>query len=41
MKVSEMLTVPLKIYSMFYSEQDIKNIIDFIKEVYNEGSIRY
>lgn len=34
MKTSKILNVPLKIYSMLFSNEDIKNIIDFIKEVY-------
>lgn len=41
MKISNILNVPLKIYSMLFSDDDAKNIIDFIKEVYGENFIGY
>lgn len=41
MKIVETLNIPLKIYSMLFSDEDAENIIDFIKEVYDEDFIRY
>lgn len=40
-KISEILRVPLKIYSMSFSDEDTVNIICFIKEVCGENFIRY
>lgn len=33
MEISGILNIPLKIYSMLFSDEDAKNIIDFIEEV--------
>ena len=41
MEISKNLKIPLKIYSMLFSDEDAENIIDFIKEVYVEDFIRY
>lgn len=40
-QMSENLRVPLKSYAMSFSDEDVKNIARFIKEVYNENFIRY
>lgn len=38
-RISKILKVPLKIYSMLFSDDDAKNILDFIREVYGEDFI--
>ena len=40
-KTSEALGVPLKVYSMSFSDVDAENIIEFMKEVCGEDFIRY
>ena len=40
-KTAEVLGVPLKVYSMSFTDVDSEKIIEFIKEVYGEDFIRY
>lgn len=41
MQISRTLNVPLKIYSMSFSNDDTEKVLDFMKEVYGENFIRY